>query len=92
MPEHQAANVELKIEELVLHGFTPRDRDRIGEALERELARLFSERGVPTSVVNGGEIPRLNAGSFNVTAGAKPEMIGAQLALQVYQGLVPSGE
>ena len=38
-------NIELHIEELVLHGFSPRDRDAIGEAVQRELTRLFVEQG-----------------------------------------------
>ena len=34
-------NIQLHIEELFLDGFDPRDRHRIADALERELARLF---------------------------------------------------
>ena len=34
-------NIQLHIEELLLDGFDPRDRRRIADALERELARLF---------------------------------------------------
>jgi hypothetical protein len=34
-------NIQLHIEELLLDGFDPRDRHRIADALERELARLF---------------------------------------------------
>ncbi len=30
-------NIELHIEELVLHGFSPNDRHAIGEAVQREL-------------------------------------------------------
>ena len=33
------ARVELHIEELVLHGFPPRDRARIGDAVQAELDR-----------------------------------------------------
>lgn len=39
-------SVNLHIEELVLHGFAPHDRHRIGDAVERELLRLLTERGV----------------------------------------------
>ena len=34
----------------MLHGFAPGDRYRIGDAVERELARLFAEQGVPPSL------------------------------------------
>ena len=40
-------NIELHIEELVLNGFGPVDRYRIGVAVEVELARLFAEQSVP---------------------------------------------
>ena len=79
----KSANVELHIAELVLHGFEPGDRYRIGEAVERELARLLAEQGVPPSLVQGGEIERLDGGSFEVTPGAKPEAIGTQIGAQV---------
>ena len=35
--------VTLRIEEVVLHGFDPRDRHAIAEALREELGRLFAE-------------------------------------------------
>src|SRR3712207_3298477 len=59
-------NIELHIEELVLHGFAPGDRYRIGEAVQRELARLFAEQGVPPSLVGGGEVAHLDGGSFAI--------------------------
>jgi len=49
-------NIELHIEELVLHGLSPGDRYRIGEAVEQELTRLLADQGVPESLERGGEI------------------------------------
>jgi len=40
-------NLELNLEELVLHDFPGVDRDRIARAVQRELERLFAERGIP---------------------------------------------
>jgi len=80
-------NIELHIEELVLHGFEPHDRYRIGDAVERELVRLFTEQGVPQSLANGGEIDKLDGGGFEVAPGSKAEVIGAQVARAVYGGL-----
>jgi hypothetical protein len=80
-------NIDLHIEELMLHGFAPEDRYRIGAAVERELARLFAERGVPAGVVAGAEIARLDGGAFAVAPGARPEAIGAQVAQAVYGGI-----
>ena len=80
-------NIELNIEELILHGFAPGDRYRIGEAVERELVRLIGENEVHQSLVQGGEIANVNGGAFDVTPGSRPEVIGAQVARAVYGGL-----
>ncbi|MEI2579944.1 hypothetical protein [Scytonema sp. PRP1] len=80
-------NIELHIEELVLHGFARQDRYRIGDAIQQELTRLLNEQGVPPSVAGSGEIARLDAGTFEVKAGAKPEAIGVQVAQAIYGGL-----
>ena len=80
-------NVELHIEELLLRGFAPGDRYRIGDAMERELARLFAERGTPPSLARGGEIERLDGGAFEVAHGSKSETVGAQVAQTIYGGL-----
>jgi hypothetical protein len=79
--------IELHIEELVLHGFSPGDRYRIGEAVERELARMFADRGVPQSLERGGEIARVDAGAFEVAPGSRAEAVGAEVAKAVYGGL-----
>ena len=42
--------IDLHIDELVLHGFNPADRHRIGEAVRSELARLLTERGIRRTV------------------------------------------
>ena len=80
-------NVELRIEDLVLRGFAPGDRYRIGVAMERELARLFDEQGVPPSLAQGSEIERLDSGAFEVAHGSKSEAVGAQIAQAIYGGL-----
>ena len=58
-------NLHVHIEELVLHGFAPGDRARIGEAVRVELGRLFRESGVPPALAEGGVADRLAAGSFD---------------------------
>ena len=86
MPEHHSTNVELNIEELVLHGFAPGDRHRIGEMVERELTRLLAEQGAPRTWQANADIAHLNGGSFTVHANATPESIGLQIAHAVYGG------
>lgn len=80
-------SLEVHIEELVLRGFAPGDRYGIGDAVEIELARLFVEQGVPSSLGRGGEIERLDGGVFEVAQGSRAEAIGAQVAQPIYGGL-----
>ncbi len=80
-------NIELHIEELVLHGFSPRDRDAIGEAVQRELTRLFVEQGGYASLGRGFEAERVDGGEFQVKSGAKAEGIGKQVGQSVYNSL-----
>jgi hypothetical protein len=80
-------NVELRIDELVLHGFEPAYHHRIGEALERELGRLFVEEGVPPSLAREGGIDRVDGGAFEAGPDLGAEAIGALVARAVYGGL-----
>ena len=79
-------NIELHIEELVLHGFAPGDRYRIAEGVEQELSRLLADRGVPQSLAQDGEIASVDGGSIEVAQGSRAEAIGAQVAQAVYGG------
>jgi hypothetical protein len=79
--------VELHIDELVLEGFFAEDRYRIGEALEKELTRLFEEKGVPGSLTSEREIEAIKGGSFEAAPGARAERVGTQVAGAVYGGL-----
>jgi hypothetical protein len=80
-------SLEIHIEALVLHDFANSERYRIGEAIERELTRLFTEQGVPSEIIQGGEIARLDGGTFEVQPGSNSETTGAQLAKAIYEGL-----
>ena len=80
-------NLELYVEELVLHGFPAGDRYAIAEAVERELARLFTEQGAPLALARSGEVARLDGGSFEVELRGRAETTGTQIARAVYGGL-----
>ena len=80
-------SLDLHIEELVLNGFAPADRYRIGEAIERELTRLLNEKGVPSGLDRGTEIDSVNAGTFEVSAGMTADAIGRHISQAVYGGL-----
>ena len=80
-------NVELHIEELVLHGFAPSCRYRIGEAVERELQRLLAEQGAPHIFSGNTDLTQIDAGEFNMNSDTKSELIGAQVGQAVYEGM-----
>ena len=79
-------NIELHIEKLVLHGFRWRDRFRIRLAVEQNLARLFTDQGIPSSLSRGGKFARIDGGKFNTAPGSGAEVIGARVAQSVYSG------
>jgi len=81
------SHIEIHIDELVLYGFAPADRWRIGQAIEHALTRLFAEQGLPPALAMGGELARIDGGAFHVTTGTAAEGLGAQVAQAVYGGL-----
>jgi hypothetical protein len=83
----QRSPIHLHIEELVLHGFSPGDRHRIGEAMQYELARLLTEQATPPALAKSAAIDRLNGGTFQMTSAPRPEATGAQVARAVFGGL-----
>ena len=77
--------IELHIEELILHGFASPDRAAIAEAVQRELTRLLGEGGL-ASWMSGDTARVVNVGSFEMTPGATPDIVGRQVAQAVYSG------
>ncbi|HVA41708.1 MAG TPA: hypothetical protein VNF49_13655 [Candidatus Binataceae bacterium] len=77
----KARRIVVEIEELVLHGFDPRDRYRIGDAMRAELATLLADFEVGTA--SRAPIARIDAGAFDVPAGAGGGSIGRGLARAV---------
>ena len=82
-------NIELTIDKLVLHGFSPQDTAQLGQAIEQELIRLFQERGVPSSLSNKANFRRLNGESFRANPNTKSKTLGHQIAKAVYTGFKP---
>jgi hypothetical protein len=79
--------IEVRIEELVLQGFSSADRLRIGAAVERELGRLLREGGLPESLAGGLERETIDAGSFARSSQATASTLGESVARSVYTGL-----
>ncbi|MDP8993238.1 MAG: hypothetical protein M3N31_09355 [Actinomycetota bacterium] len=82
--EHALVHVDLQIEELVLHGVEPRQRYAVGEAIERELARLVVDRGIPDVLRTSDELTGLEAPGIQVEHGATAEGLGLEVARAVY--------
>jgi hypothetical protein len=82
-----AGPVRLHIEEVVLHGFNPRERYTIGDSVQQELTRLMTDRGVPSLLDAPRSAERLDPGTFHVTPNSRPPALGAQVARAVYGGL-----
>ena len=80
-------NIELHIEEMILHGFAPGDRDAIADAVRGELMRLFAEGGIRPALEGGGEMARIDGGAFDVRHGAGAEAIGTWIAERIHGGL-----
>jgi hypothetical protein len=79
--------IELRIEELVLHGFAARDRHRIAAAVESELTRMLNAEGTEGALGNPAELGRLNGGAFEVKPGTKPQEAGTRIARAVFRSL-----
>ena len=79
--------LDLNIEELVLEGLDGVNRAYVGTVVERELGRLFTERGIPPSLAQGGAVESVDGGAFTVAPSADTDALGAQIAQTVYTGL-----
>lgn len=80
-------SIELYIEELVLHGFDPRDRHAIADAVQQELARIVADRGLD-SLRQSAEVPRLDAGAIDLTT-TRGAAAGAPIAEALHSTLSP---
>jgi hypothetical protein len=74
----KSREIEVQIEELVLHGFRPSERYPIADAVQAELARLLTEQGL--SVTNDLALEQLNADAIRLNPKARGETTGAQIA------------
>jgi hypothetical protein len=81
------SKIEVLIETLTLHGFSPGDRSAIGDGLSRELERLFTDAEAPASLTKAARLASLDAGQIVVSPNAKPVSVGKQIAQAVHGNL-----
>jgi hypothetical protein len=82
-------NIELNIDELVIRGVSPRDRQRIVQEIEQELARLLQEGGMPPA--SGTPATKGLSEVSTKSQGAKNDSVARQVARNVYQSLGTGG-
>ena len=80
-------DLDLRVDELVVAGFGSVDGQRLGRAVERELARLLSERGIPSGLGRSQAVAHVVAPPIELPAAAGPEAIAARVARAIYEGL-----
>ncbi len=82
-------NINLHIERLVLEGLNiaPEQRPVLQAAVEGELIRLLTERGLSPSLAQGVAVPRLSASAMQLTSTSSPTELGQQIAQSVYGGI-----
>ncbi len=83
----KASRVELHVETLIFEGLEVRDRAGVARAVERELARLLAELGVPAGRAMAEGARAVDAGSAAVAANRPADALGARVARAVYGGL-----
>ena len=81
------SEIDVHIEELVLHGLGPGDRWRIGDALEQELRGLLAAKGIPPAWFTSPE--RIDAGAISAICLTRPAVAGSQIGNAVYRGGTP---
>jgi hypothetical protein len=84
--KREISNIEVQIDELVLHGFRAVERYIIGDALSNELSQLImNAEALPFD--RDFQIPVQRAGEISILPDAKPASIGAKVAQAVHAGL-----
>jgi hypothetical protein len=78
------SEIEIVIDELVLHGFHRADRHLIAEAIKHELATAFAN---DPGVAGIHSADRVNAGEFAIAPQARASTIGAQAGGAIHKGL-----
>lgn len=78
-------DLNLHIDELILHGFEHLDRAELGAAVQHSLTRLFNDKGLPSSISRGGQVNRLDGGSISMSENAGVSTAGKQIAQSIYR-------
>ncbi len=76
--------IEVHIEELVLHGFDPKSRWQLSDALEQHLGELLSTQGLPPTWLSSPE--RIETATTSALPVNNASAMGNQIAGAIYRG------
>lgn len=79
--------IDVHIEELVLHGFQPGDRRAIADAIDRAIARALATSDLLGT--HDRRVPHIDGGQVASAGAAGAQRIGAAVARAVGGGLEP---
>lgn len=81
--------IKLHIERLSLEGLplTRNQGTAVRTAVESELTRMLSERGLSDGIRSGGAVRSLPTVGLEYASGATPVQLGRQIARAVYGGI-----
>lgn len=77
-------NITIDIEALVVHGLTDFDRAQLKVVVERALAQMIGEQGLPVAWEQSNSISSVNGGEIRPQSSV--ESLGQQIAQAVYGG------
>lgn len=82
-------NINLHIDRLVLDGLPIEHRDGplVKAAVEVELGRLLTAKGLANSLLSGGATPSVPAPGIQVPHDPNPARLGQQIGRAVYRGI-----
>jgi hypothetical protein len=84
--------VQLRIDELVLRGFSRGSDRSIALSLEHELGRILTANGVPDAWTRPRFIDRAATNNIQLRAGESSSSIGRQLAQALYDTASEDGK
>jgi hypothetical protein len=79
--------IVLQIDQVVIEGYPASQRWQIGSALESELGRLLTERGLPPALLGGGAIPVVETDAFRPRPTDRAAAVGVRLAHAIYDAM-----
>jgi hypothetical protein len=79
-------NITIQIERLILEDISllPHERQQLQRAIESELSRLLTEKGLPAALRHGGALDRLPV--VTVNSNPKTAQMAQQIAQDIYEG------